>query len=337
MHVSDRLLSTLDGDPYDRRSNKTLVVWTSDALAVLGYSGDAFHGSVPMDDWLAGALCSDPTSAWMPAGIPNDLGELRIDQVFNRLQGWMDWRLRAKRTAARRSSYLRLHLAGFRRRGNRVASHFAGYLHYGPRSAETERELLRAPGGIRGRGLALATPPIGVHALANLQGAVQAAANPGEMGVALLAMMKAASTRPGVGNDLLLVEVDPTRQPKVQVAHVLGSQGQDRVVLGNRAVAVTYTPWFVSPWGVIPPMIANTGEMGVEGSPVRIRIQVDDGASLLDGSQISIVAKRQVRQPDPGDRPRLIHGETRRTDIHLEAGPHTAEIRYPSPKRPPRE
>jgi len=332
LHVSDRLLTTIEGVPHDRRSNKTIVVWTADGLCVLGYSGDAFHGRTPMDDWLAGATCSDVSFAWDPAGIPNDLGTLRLDQLFDRMEAWLRWRREATRPAMRRGSSLLIHLAGFRRKGDRIGGHFAGYLGYTPSTSDVQRTVLRELGGIRGRGLALATPMI--EEIHELQHEVESASSPSVMGDALIRAMRRAGGRPGVGDDLLCLEANPTVEPCIRLSYSQGAQGRDHALVGGAAVPVSYTPWFVSPWGVIPPMVASTGSMGIMGSPVTIEI-TDQGDPVVDGNEIRLIAKRQSRRPNAAERPSTLVSTTRRADVHLEAGEHTMEIRYPSPERPP--
>jgi hypothetical protein len=133
----------------------------------------------------------------------------------------------------------------------------------------------------------------------------------------------------------MCIEANPTLDPPVQLTFVRGSQGQDRAVLGGVAVGINYTPWFVSPWGVIPPMTANLGEIGVADSPVRVEIVGTETTPLFDGRQFTVVAKRQQRSPDARDQPREHRFDSRGAVVHMSAGTHVVEVRFPSPRRGP--
>jgi hypothetical protein len=55
MHVGDRLL-TRGSRAFDAVSNKSLVYFARDALAVIGYSGVAYVEDTPTDEWIAQVL-----------------------------------------------------------------------------------------------------------------------------------------------------------------------------------------------------------------------------------------------------------------------------------------
>ena len=52
LHVSDRLLSR-GGSPWDPLANKSVIVLGSDGHACISYSGLAYLGSMPTDQWIA--------------------------------------------------------------------------------------------------------------------------------------------------------------------------------------------------------------------------------------------------------------------------------------------
>jgi hypothetical protein len=62
VQVSDRR-TTLLGQPvsHDERANKTLVVHALDALAAISYTGPAYVGNTPTDDWMADLICNAAT------------------------------------------------------------------------------------------------------------------------------------------------------------------------------------------------------------------------------------------------------------------------------------
>jgi hypothetical protein len=60
LQVADRLvMKTQAGrasEPFDALANKNLIYWARDAIACMGYTGPAYVGSLPTDDWIAGKL-----------------------------------------------------------------------------------------------------------------------------------------------------------------------------------------------------------------------------------------------------------------------------------------
>ncbi|WP_291832694.1 hypothetical protein [Brevundimonas sp.] len=84
VQVSDRLV-TVGPAPHDVMSNKTIVYRARDALVSIGYSGVAYVGDVPMDDWIAGTLWGGPiprgpdgkrpAKSFGPAPVLRDIGQ----------------------------------------------------------------------------------------------------------------------------------------------------------------------------------------------------------------------------------------------------------------------
>src|SRR5687768_3299290 len=60
--VSDRLLSTPNG-PFDRTSNKTVVYVACDGYTSMTYTGAAFIGRTPTDEWIADFIRQERYSA----------------------------------------------------------------------------------------------------------------------------------------------------------------------------------------------------------------------------------------------------------------------------------
>ncbi len=63
--ISDRLV-TRAGRPYDQLSNKAIVCHAGDVIATVGYTGSAYVGALPTDEWLARIICGDKDRAWRP-------------------------------------------------------------------------------------------------------------------------------------------------------------------------------------------------------------------------------------------------------------------------------
>ena len=60
VQVSDRLVTTTHKAVVDQRANKVLLYRADDAIAVLGYTGLAFLGDRPTDEWIAERLWGEP-------------------------------------------------------------------------------------------------------------------------------------------------------------------------------------------------------------------------------------------------------------------------------------
>ena len=66
LQASDRLLTVRAGnryDPWDRVSNKSVIVLTRDGLISMGYTGPAFVSRATMDGWIAEVLTGQDLGA----------------------------------------------------------------------------------------------------------------------------------------------------------------------------------------------------------------------------------------------------------------------------------
>jgi len=95
--ASDRLVTLARGvgggwiGDHDLLANKMVVLITTDAAVILGYSGSAYIGGIPTDNWIAdvaspGAnlIATDGSTGMFGFKKPN---KLRFHQVLNRLRG----------------------------------------------------------------------------------------------------------------------------------------------------------------------------------------------------------------------------------------------------------
>lgn len=97
VQVSDRLVVALRGhriDVHDPVANKTIVYRAADALVTIGYSGIAYVGDTPTDEWIAETLVGEslrlpgddrPSKRFGGAGRP-----LRIGHAVKRLMYALD-------------------------------------------------------------------------------------------------------------------------------------------------------------------------------------------------------------------------------------------------------
>lgn len=54
--ASDRLVTLPDGSVFDSKTNKTVLVWASDAIFFISYTGAALVGNIQTQEWLGGYL-----------------------------------------------------------------------------------------------------------------------------------------------------------------------------------------------------------------------------------------------------------------------------------------
>jgi len=80
VQVSDRRL-TLNGIPWDDAANKCVVVGCRDALLSITYTGLAYIGEVPTDEWIHGIVDASP-GAKRSMGFVVDLLERAATEAF---------------------------------------------------------------------------------------------------------------------------------------------------------------------------------------------------------------------------------------------------------------
>lgn len=81
------LVATAAGQPFDKYSNKNTLYACKDAVVALGYTGMAFLGNVPTDQWLVQVITDDrleskpalirPTSWTSHEGLGQTLKRIR--------------------------------------------------------------------------------------------------------------------------------------------------------------------------------------------------------------------------------------------------------------------
>ncbi len=63
VQVADRLLTTVpEGRPFDPVANKTVVYRAMDGIVTIAYTGTAYIGNIPTDEWIAGVLWGEAIS-----------------------------------------------------------------------------------------------------------------------------------------------------------------------------------------------------------------------------------------------------------------------------------
>ncbi len=79
--MADRLVSQQRGriiSPLDQIANKLIIYRARDAIASIGYAGQAFIGNIPTDEWIAQLISGEPNVRG-----PEDMGGVRVGRTPN--------------------------------------------------------------------------------------------------------------------------------------------------------------------------------------------------------------------------------------------------------------
>jgi len=85
--ASDRLVSVLpELRPYDSNANKSLIVGCADGVALVGYTGVAYIGGRPTDQWIAETLTGlDLSTPFLMSGACHEHGDEPLHVMVGRL------------------------------------------------------------------------------------------------------------------------------------------------------------------------------------------------------------------------------------------------------------
>jgi hypothetical protein len=272
---SDRELTAREFDPSgsvraewtaDRRSNKSLITVTHDAIAAVGYCGTAKMGNLPTDTWLAGAFTSVGRKRWeRPTGL-NYLHRHDLGQVVQCLDTRVaEYRSRCRAAALRRFD-LEVQLIGYRvRRRTRdirwlpfvfrrrwVGADIALQLHERPLA----QSLLDLPAYFT------PTPPPGEHEAINEQWFAPEDSPFEAMEAVGRATRAVAGQRSGVGREMLGVAIEASTK---RVHLNFSIEKPDELVHEFGRVPVLWSPWIVGPGTAHQPMVQMGGEVFLEG------------------------------------------------------------------------
>jgi hypothetical protein len=118
VQVSDRLLTQKVGNryaPWDRASNKSIIMLARDGLVTMGYSGPGHISGATMDGWIAGVLSGEAVGVYQPR--PNfglRVGGSRPSLPLHKHLTAVSDRLNAAVRAAKVTNKLRVSYVGFR-------------------------------------------------------------------------------------------------------------------------------------------------------------------------------------------------------------------------------
>lgn len=340
---SDRRLSINSNgvvEPASDRANKSVVVSTSEALAMVGYTGLAElqvpgYGLVQMDSYIAGAA-SHGFDRWQPPSADNDLGYVQMGQVVMRIRDRLNalhGTLVGRERRALKAQMVQV--VGFRRNRRQYAEPFsfvvawdsdvAGFRHHNERlfvSSLASPQVTMTPD----RGLDVrrrVETYLGEHA-----------GTPDSVFGAFAKALAGFGGYPGVGGDYLLLCLEPLAF--TVHTYFVSRTGESPVLeTPHGDVPVHPLPWLVAPGVAQHPMLSNLGTAG-GGSGVKFRLHglpewdpsVHDGrlpAVALGMDRARVVGSQCYSAP-----PTVFSS----SPVHLKAGTHRIEMRVrPRPER----
>lgn len=286
VQCSDRLLTMaagVDARAVDPVANKTILYRATDAIAVIGYSGLAYVGGMPTDEYLA-ALLWGATLARGPDGLRPANKSGRRPNHWN--MGQAEHALEAALAGATFDGhFVGLTIAGWRRRGGRIAPFVVEIERpAGSRSCLVTRSPRRF---VRGADFFLHSIGVDIEAGVVMgrftphrrpSGIAASAATTEEALSNAIKDMAARDAR--VGGDVLSVVLP---HPKLAPGAAFFRAARDwpaRIEAPGRRVAVAHadhTPWIITPNLMAPPsaqvgdIIYDLGgyEVVVRGAPPR--------------------------------------------------------------------
>ena len=318
MQVTDRLISKQDLSPFDKASNKNVIFRATDAVVSVAYSGAAYIGVVPTDQWLAAILSGDrdlassdftlrftggprlwPTLATAAIRLRDALTRLPLDVQFLdvTIAGWYQPRANA---GARTILWSFTKEVGKATVWDRAPRH---YLLPRPTFGGVEGSLARwisgtlnGPRGVNARSLVAAGPSQNVSAqsLREMAEEVREVRTQGDLQEARLvdALRREAGRTPGIGKDCISI-VMPPLQLGVRVRYCPSTENTAEVRVGARRLIrpVVYAPWIVSP-GVsqAPSAISGGGTTTVDLGGVQVHIF---GPTSADGHGLHTMGHQQ--------------------------------------------
>jgi hypothetical protein len=267
--ASDRLVTLADqrtgryvGD-HDTRANKIIVAILPDALVCIGYTGNAYIGTSPTDEWIVEVVA--PNSGIFEGGTASSYGfrrpsRLRLHQICNRL--------RQRLSSVPGGDGILVHICGWRQRRNKM------YRFSAKLKAETtlqkSKDLILKP--------VFPLDPLLSHVGASIscddlnQAAVKSGFNPSLVYPdaardLLTALIRCVSSKnKTVGQDVMSVVLMHPSEKRIlcrfdKTKIFFGSIHDQQQVY---RLPVDFNPWIITPNGFIAPQETTSGGEGSE-------------------------------------------------------------------------
>jgi hypothetical protein len=311
VQASDRLLTTWRGSKligaHDQFANKTVIFLASDGVMTISYAGQAYIGSEPTDDWIARQLAGSP-----PRRTPDGrVGAWSFERLPSRKFNQACWLLQtAIESEPQMSGRLELSIGGWRNRRNRLTQVALGIEKSS--SGVERRGHMKACIGHFGEALhsvGVDFDPAVIRAVAGETLATKAATPEAVLldakvrsGILAEAIRRTSATNPGVGADVMLVEI--SRWPQTSWGTVTirfrpcrGRYAELHAGQTVTTVPAAFWPWVVTPGGKKAPTV-STGGGASEFHMGGWRFVFDpEGATTPATGSFS--AESSIRRPPP--------------------------------------
>lgn len=303
-HVSDRQVTSFYANGASKVhspvENKSLIFICKDAVGTIGYTGAAYIGKQPTDQWLANVL------APQPPGIPplgdfvfggGGMGAIRLQTLI--------WRLRTALAAAQlplRARVLEVSLSGFRIRRHRSIPFQLelAWNRKGPRIGG----LMRRP---RALGERILVSEIGDvfpqgQVVEHIKAGASGSPEPEPLLAGLMHAVRLRSTQTKtVGADLMtIVTPNPLRSREILWSFEPANAHMAYVVGGKETIAfpAVYSPWILTPSSVHCPSV-GTGGMETHAAGWTIRCINQATAATFPSGRVLFATSHQRRAPPP--------------------------------------
>ena len=287
--VTDRLVSR-GGVPFDYLANKNIVLFTTDAVVTMAYTGTAFIGQLPTDEWLVEACIGDQIPRFTDGRPVNQFGGVRLFQSLGRtIAALRDALDEAFTSAAVVKSAMSVPfevmiagwLWGTKKRARPI---LWSLLRNGTSSGV---QVACAPRHVGRHWLSRITPPGNAeHAdRASLGNDLNKCRSRGSVAQALMrAVRRAHAALPNyIGSDIMSIHIPPPGAATVRVRFVPFLGRPARIQDVDQAVA--FTPWIVGPGLLSPPQIimgSQTLQLG--GWRIEFAAPTSRGGRLIGGA-----------------------------------------------------
>jgi len=253
IHVSDRLLTLASPTrPFDQFSNKAVLYLCTDAIIALAYTGVAYIGNRPTDDWIAQQLIGNQLPEHETFGLPMTVEHRDIGSAIEILRSHLDSDL--PRHETRKVEVL---ISGWkwgqRSKGRRPEPFVAALLWNG------ERMVTHIPPRYwwfkRGRDEALGALPVSNMSRLRLEELMKRVTRcSDDIGIrdVLVEATRAVSAENAmVGEDCMSIMIPPPHLRRVEIEFISGGR--------NSPHGEVYSPWVITPNYVHRPSVLFGG------------------------------------------------------------------------------
>ena len=307
LQVTDRLVTQGD-NPFDPLANKNIVYCSKNSLVAIGYTGFAFIGDAPTDQWIAQQLIGEPFDRGIRMGrLPQQLDQgqsimllkERLDAAPIPARWQKQWKSQTFILCAQGWPWSKTRVRPVIEwlAKNPGQDEFA----IGRRQRHWHLERRSLPDGAMGIRFCLSAAPPGNISTAEmkaLSARIQDAPCERTAGDMVHAVRAVASRNPAVVPHCMSILITPPRIGFATIRFIPASRREailETATLSRRLIAA-YTPWIVGPnFAATPSLITGSVRTEIPLGPYVVQIE----AAELSGGPILHTQTTQVRPKAP--------------------------------------